>query len=147
MGLFRTADVGFVTPLRDGMNLVAKEYVAAQDPEDPGVLVLSRFAGAARELTSALIVNPYDCVGMAEALDRALSMPLAERKDRYEHLMRAIRAADLDAIWMPGATTSCVTCARSSPSPAPRSSRRKNSSSRTDRPREPALLVKGQAGS
>ncbi len=97
MGLFRTADVGFVTPLRDGMNLVAKEYVAAQDPEDPGVLVLSRFAGAARELTSALIVNPYDCVGMAEALDRALSMPLAERKDRYEHLMRAIRAADLDA--------------------------------------------------
>jgi trehalose 6-phosphate synthase len=59
--------------------------------------VLSRFAGAARELTSALIVNPYDCVGMAEALDRALSMPLAERKARYEHLMRAIRAADLDA--------------------------------------------------
>lgn len=79
------------------MNLVAKEYVAAQDPEDPGVLVLSRFAGAARELTSALIVNPYDCVGMAEALDRALNMSLAERKDRYEHLMRAIRAADLDA--------------------------------------------------
>uniref|UniRef100_UPI00289F5151 trehalose-6-phosphate synthase n=1 Tax=Stutzerimonas nitrititolerans TaxID=2482751 RepID=UPI00289F5151 len=63
----------------------------------PGVLVLSRFAGAAKELTSALIVNPYDCIGMAEALDRALRMPLTERKDRYEHMMRAIRAADLDA--------------------------------------------------
>jgi len=97
MGLFRDADIGFVTPLRDGMNLVAKEYVASQDPEDPGVLVLSRFAGAARELTSALIVNPYDCIGMAEALDRALRMPLTERKDRYEHMMRTIRAADLDA--------------------------------------------------
>ncbi|MBV2205993.1 MAG: alpha,alpha-trehalose-phosphate synthase (UDP-forming) [Pseudomonas sp.] len=97
MGLFRSASIGFVTPLRDGMNLVAKEYVAAQNPEDPGVLVLSRFAGAARELTSALIVNPYDCIGMAEALDRALRMPLAERRDRYEHMMRAIRAADLSA--------------------------------------------------
>ena len=97
MGLFRSADIGFVTPLRDGMNLVAKEYVASQDPEDPGVLVLSRFAGAARELTSALIINPYDCIGMAEALDRAMRMSLTERKDRYEHMMRAIRAADLDA--------------------------------------------------
>lgn len=97
MGLFRAANIGFVTPLRDGMNLVAKEYVAAQDPADPGVLVLSRFAGAARELTSALIINPYDRIGMAEALDRALRMPLEERKDRYEHMMRAIRAADLDA--------------------------------------------------
>ena len=96
-GLFRDADIGFVTPLRDGMNLVAKEYVASQDPEDPGVLVLSRFAGAARELTSALIVNPYDCIGMAEALDRALRMPLAERRDRYEHMMSIIRTADLDA--------------------------------------------------
>ena len=97
MGLFRHAAVGFVTPLRDGMNLVAKEYVASQNPEDPGVLVLSRFAGAAKELSSALIVNPYDCIGMAEALDRALRMSLTERKDRYEHMMRAIRAADLDA--------------------------------------------------
>ncbi|MBB3104154.1 alpha,alpha-trehalose-phosphate synthase (UDP-forming) [Azomonas macrocytogenes] len=96
MGLFSRAEVGFVTPLRDGMNLVAKEYVAAQNPDDPGVLILSRFAGAAQELSSALIVNPYDCIGMAEALDRALRMPLAERKDRYEHMMQAIRAADLD---------------------------------------------------
>ncbi len=98
MGLFRSADIGLVTPLRDGMNLVAKEYVAAQDPEDPGVLVLSRFAGAARELNSALIVNPYDVVGMAEALDRAISMPLQERKDRYEDMMRIIRKNDL-ASW------------------------------------------------
>lgn len=98
MGLFRSSDVGLVTPLRDGMNLVAKEYVAAQDPENPGVLVLSRFAGAARELNSALIVNPYDHVGMAEALDRALRMPLEERKSRYEDMMRVIRQADL-ASW------------------------------------------------
>lgn len=97
MGLFHNAAVGLVTPLRDGMNLVAKEYVAAQDPEDPGVLVLSRFAGAAAELTSALIVNPYDCVGMAEAIDRALRMPLEERKDRHAQMMRTIRRFDLDA--------------------------------------------------
>ncbi|GAB3474602.1 alpha,alpha-trehalose-phosphate synthase (UDP-forming) [Azotobacter salinestris] len=97
MGLFRTANVGLVTPLRDGMNLVAKEYVAAQNPADPGVLVLSRFSGAARELTAALIVNPYDCLGMAEAMDRALRMPLEERKERYEDMMRALRAADLNA--------------------------------------------------
>ena len=68
------AQVGLVTPLRDGMNLVAKEYVAAQDPDDPGVLVLSQFAGAARELDAALIVNPYDEAGVAAALDRALAM-------------------------------------------------------------------------
>lgn len=98
MGLFRGAAIGLVTPLRDGMNLVAKEYVASQDPENPGVLVLSRFAGAARELTSALIVNPYDRVGMAEALDRALRMPLAERKDRWENMMRIMRKNDL-ATW------------------------------------------------
>ncbi len=97
MGLFHNAEVGFVTPLRDGMNLVAKEYVAAQDPENPGVLVLSRFAGAASELSAALIVNPYDCIGMAEALDRALRMPLAERKDRWETMMQSIRRFDLDA--------------------------------------------------
>ncbi len=95
MGLFRAAKIGLVTPLRDGMNLVAKEYVAAQNPENPGVLVLSRFAGAARELSSAVIVNPYDRVGMAEALDRALRMPLEERKDRYESMMRVIRQNDL----------------------------------------------------
>jgi trehalose 6-phosphate synthase len=77
--------------VRDGMNLVAKEYVAAQDPQDPGVLVLSRFAGAARELKSALIVNPYDIDGTADALNRALSMPLAERYERWSAMMQTLR--------------------------------------------------------
>ena len=72
-----------VTPLRDGMNLVAKEYVAAQDPDDPGVLVLSRFAGAAGELSEALIVNPHDTAEVAEKLQQALNMPLEERKERW----------------------------------------------------------------
>jgi trehalose 6-phosphate synthase len=96
--LFRAAQVGFVTPLRDGMNLVAKEYVAAQDPEDPGVLVLSRFAGAAQALTGALIVNPMDLAGMADALDLALSMSLAERRARYEDMMAELRANNV-SVW------------------------------------------------
>ena len=83
-GLYRAARVGLVTPLRDGMNLVAKEYVASQNPEDPGVLILSRFAGAAQELNAALLVNPYDTDGVAAAIGRALSMPLAERRQRHE---------------------------------------------------------------
>jgi len=74
------------------MNLVAKEYVAAQDPEDPGVLILSRFAGAARELKSALIVNPFDIDGTADALNRALSMPLGERHERWSTMMETLRA-------------------------------------------------------
>ncbi|MFP3481068.1 trehalose-6-phosphate synthase, partial [Burkholderia sp. SIMBA_057] len=76
---------------RDGMNLVAKEYVSAQDPENPGVLVLSRFAGAAQELDGALIVNPVDIDGMAEALARALDMPLAERQARHRDMMVQLR--------------------------------------------------------
>ena len=79
-GLFRRCRVGLVTPLRDGMNLVAKEYVAAQDPEDPGVLVLSQFAGAAEQLEEALIVNPHDPANLATAMRRALEMPLGERR-------------------------------------------------------------------
>jgi trehalose 6-phosphate synthase len=90
-GFYRHAKVGFVTPLRDGMNLVAKEYVASQDPDDPGVLVLSRFAGAAREMHGALIVNPYDTEALAEALDRALTMPLDERRSRWETMMAVLR--------------------------------------------------------
>ena len=90
-GLYRACDVGLITPLRDGMNLVAKEYVAAQDPENPGVLVLSRFAGAARELTEALIVNPHDTAGMADALKQALEMPLEERKERWQALNEKVR--------------------------------------------------------
>ncbi|WP_422073471.1 alpha,alpha-trehalose-phosphate synthase (UDP-forming) [Tranquillimonas rosea] len=89
--LYRAARVGMVTPLADGMNLVAKEYVAAQDPEDPGVLILSATAGAAESMTDALIVNAYDTLEMAEALERALSMPLAERQDRHRRLLTTVR--------------------------------------------------------
>src|SRR4029453_2961504 len=79
-GYHRSSRIGLVTPLRDGMNLVAKEYVAAQNPEDPGVLVLSQFAGAAQELDSALIVNPFDTDGVAGAIEQALSMRVGEGK-------------------------------------------------------------------
>ena len=91
-GLYRLARVGLVTPLRDGMNLVAKEYVAAQDPDNPGVLVLSQFAGAAAEMGAALIVNPFDVEDVANALARALTMPLGERQDRHAKLMRRLEA-------------------------------------------------------
>ncbi len=97
-GFYRASKVGLVTPLRDGMNLVAKEYVACQDPKDPGVLVLSRFAGAARELDAALIVNPFDFDGTAEAMARALKMPLAERKERWEAMMESIQVNTL-TVW------------------------------------------------
>jgi trehalose 6-phosphate synthase len=89
-GFMRRARIGLVTPLRDGMNLVAKEYVAAQDPEDPGALVLSRFAGAAQELDGALLVNPMDPDEIAEALDKALAMPLDERADRWGRMFEAV---------------------------------------------------------
>lgn len=82
-GLCRAAAVGLVTPLRDGMNLVAKEFVAAQPPEDPGVLILSHFAGAAREMEGAVKVNPNDPDEIAEALDLAINMPIAERRERW----------------------------------------------------------------
>lgn len=85
-GIYRAAAVGLVTPLRDGMNLVAKEYVAAQDPADPGVLVLSRFAGAAEEMSEAVIVNPYSIDEMADGLRRAIQMPQDERIDRWRAL-------------------------------------------------------------
>jgi alpha,alpha-trehalose-phosphate synthase [UDP-forming]/trehalose-phosphatase len=88
--LYRTADIGCVTPLRDGMNLVAKEYVASQNPERPGVLVLSSFAGAARELKDAILTNPWYVDGMARDLDRALRMPLEERRARYQKLYAAV---------------------------------------------------------
>jgi len=97
-GFYRVARLGLVTPLRDGMNLVAKEYVAAQRPEDPGVLVLSRFAGAAREMKGAIIVNPFDTVEVAEAIDHGLRMPLKERQERWQRMMAALRRNDL-ATW------------------------------------------------
>src|SRR5206468_2988065 len=90
-GLYRSSRVGLVTPLRDGMNLVAKEYIAAQDGEDPGVLVLSRFAGAAEQLKEALLVNPYDTHGTAETVQQALQMPLEERRERHQKLLARIR--------------------------------------------------------
>ncbi len=94
-GLYRVAEVALVTPLRDGMNLVAKEFIAAQDPADPGVLVLSRFAGAAEQLNEALLVNPYDTSGMADAIERALQMPLTERQERHQRLLERIRTQDV----------------------------------------------------
>lgn len=95
-GFLRMARVGAVTPLRDGMNLVAKEYVAAQNPEDPGVLLLSRFAGAAAEMDGALLTNPYDVEGMAEAMQTALAMPLEERRERWQTMYRRLETHDVD---------------------------------------------------
>ena len=97
MPLYAEAQIGLVTPLRDGMNLVAKEYVAAQDPADPGVLVLSQFAGAARELDAALIVNPHDEAAVASALDRGLAMPSEERRERHGAMLAVMRRNSLDA--------------------------------------------------
>jgi len=97
MGYYRVAQIGLVTPLRDGMNLVAKEFVAAQPPDDPGVLVLSRFAGAAAELTQALLVNPHDPDDAADAIECALVMPIAERRERWQAMFDQIRRHDINA--------------------------------------------------
>jgi trehalose 6-phosphate synthase len=98
MGYFRLAKIGLVTPIRDGMNLVAKEFVAAQDPVDPGVLVLSRLAGAAAELgESALLVNPFDMVGVADAMLKATEMPLEERRERHAAMLQVLRGNDIHA--------------------------------------------------
>ncbi|HEU5467983.1 MAG TPA: trehalose-6-phosphate synthase [Steroidobacteraceae bacterium] len=94
-GLYRASRVGIVTPMRDGMNLVAMEYIAAQDPADPGVLVLSRFAGAARYLDEALVVNPYDGEETAEAMHFAREMRIQERRRRHEALMKRLTARDV----------------------------------------------------
>jgi trehalose 6-phosphate synthase len=98
MGLLRAANVGIVTPLRDGMNLVAKEYVAAQSAEDPGVLILSNLAGAARELTAALQVNPYDTRAVSQAIQAALTMSLQERRERHAAMVQVLRRNDI-ATW------------------------------------------------
>ena len=96
-GLYRLASVGLVTPMRDGMNLVAKEYVAAQDPADPGVIILSKFAGAAQQLSGALIVNPNDRLEVAEAIRNALHMDQSERVDRWQTMIGPLR--DHDVSW------------------------------------------------
>ncbi len=95
MSLYRLASVGLVTPIRDGMNLVAKEYVAAQDPEDPGMLVLSNLAGAARELAAAVLVNPYDQDGVADGIRKAIEMPAAERSERHADMIAVLRKNDI----------------------------------------------------
>jgi trehalose 6-phosphate synthase len=94
-GLYRSARAALVTPLRDGMNLVAKEYVAAQDPEDPGVLILSRFAGAAHECERALLVNPYDPESVGVAIARALAMPVEERRERQRANFAVLERNDI----------------------------------------------------
>jgi len=98
MGFLRAASVGIVTALRDGMNLVAKEYLAAQDPDDPGVLVLSNLAGASCELDAAVIINPHDARAVGHAIQSALTMPLAERRDRHQRLLEMLRRRDI-ASW------------------------------------------------
>ncbi|TVQ47217.1 MAG: alpha,alpha-trehalose-phosphate synthase (UDP-forming) [Gammaproteobacteria bacterium] len=97
MALYREARVGLVTPVRDGMNLVAKEYVAAQDPDDPGVLVLSTLAGAAFELEQAVLINPYDTDGVAEGIQTALEMSLVERRERHAAMLEVLRRNDIEA--------------------------------------------------
>ena len=95
--LYRAADICVVSSLHDGMNLVAKEFVAAQDPADPGVLILSPLAGAARELTGAIQANPYDAKGLGHAIQAALAMPLAERRERHASMLEIVRSKDVRA--------------------------------------------------
>ena len=94
-GIYRAARIGLVTPLHDGMNLVAKEYVAAQDPDDPGVLILSEFAGAAAQLSEAMLVNPYSAEEIADAIQTALTMPRGERIRRWQALLDVVREQDV----------------------------------------------------
>ena len=94
-GMYRTAAIGLITPLRDGMNLVAKEFVAAQDPEDPGVLILSQFAGAAEQLRDALIVNPFSREEVSDAIARAMAMGRTERLARWESLIAEVRESNV----------------------------------------------------
>ncbi len=97
-GFYAVADIGLVTPLRDGMNLVAKEFIAAQPPEDPGVLILSTFAGAAEQLPEAIIINPLDPEDIVESLDTALGMPLAERRERWASMFDTVSRHSI-AVW------------------------------------------------
>ena len=109
-GLYRVADAALVTPMRDGMNLVAKEFVAAQTEEDPGALILSRFAGAAFRMREALIVNPFDSLDMVEALRAALDMPVEERRRRWKALRADIELRDIH--WWTQAYLRALTRAR-----------------------------------
>lgn len=112
-GLYRLTRVALVTPLYDGMNLVAKEFVAAQDPEDPGVLILSEFAGAAEQMPSALLVNPHDTAAVADAIHHALLMPLEERQERWKALNASVR--DTDIAWWRRKFLTALDAARPAP--------------------------------
>ncbi len=155
-GFYRRAQVGLVTPMRDGMNLVAKEYIAAQDPADPGVLVLSRFAGAAQQMGEALIVNPFDSHEVAEAIRTALAMPKTERIRRFERLYAVIAATDIDwwtrqylaALAGEGAASdaAAVEGTRKEPRPGARRANRNEASAASSAPPE-AGVRKMSAGS
>jgi trehalose 6-phosphate synthase len=114
-GIYRAAKIGLVTPLRDGMNLVAKEYVAAQDPEDPGVLVLSRFAGAAEQMPEALLVNPYSAEEVSDAIYQALRMPREERVRRWQALMAGVQ--EHDVAWWSATFLTALEKAEATPDP------------------------------
>ncbi|MDQ2695385.1 MAG: trehalose-6-phosphate synthase [Pseudomonadota bacterium] len=118
-GLCRASRIGLITPYRDGMNLVAKEFVAAQNPDDPGVLVLSRFAGAATQLSGgALIVNPYDTQEVVDAIQRGLNLPLEERRERWQRMMEVVRACDVG--WWRDAFVGCLLTCQERPAAAGR---------------------------
>lgn len=126
-GIYRAADVALVTPLRDGMNLVAKEFVAAQDEADPGVLILSRFAGAAAQMREAIIVNPFSQEDVADAMHRALAMPLEERRKRWRALMDGVEQDDVMA-WRDNFVASLKEAGASGTKRAPRPATRRASS-------------------
>jgi trehalose 6-phosphate synthase len=117
-GFYRACPIALITPLRDGMNLVAKEYVAAQDPEDPGVLILSRFAGAALQLKDALLVNPYSKEEISDAIRKAIDMPKEERIRRWRSMYENVKREDVVA-WRKG----FVDALANSPSPEARAER------------------------
>jgi len=94
---YQLSDVALLTPIRDGMNLIAKEYIAAR--QKPGVLILSEFAGASEELHDAIIVNPYDLTSTAEAIKTAITMPLIEKENRFHELKQIVENHD-DAWWL-----------------------------------------------
>ncbi|MDN5513515.1 trehalose-6-phosphate synthase [Acinetobacter sp.] len=96
MKIYRQANICWVNSLRDGMNLVAKEFIAAQDPENPGVLILSKYTGAAAQMSEALIVDPESCSSMIQALKKALTMAKSERLERYQQLMNGLKLFDIN---------------------------------------------------
>lgn len=115
-GTFRAARIALVTPLRDGMNLVAKEFVAAQKPEDPGVLILSRFAGAATQLKDAILVNPYSAEEISDSIRTAIRMPKEERIARWEKLQENVQREDIG--WWRQRFTDALMAAPARSSPA-----------------------------